>query len=92
MLSREECKTQCIECEQVFHESCIGSQDIHEVCGHRVEYYSDSEDSDRQSEEDYVPEGENDPEGRYVSSDDDHSGIVRINNRSRSIVKESKLL
>ena len=46
----------------------------------------------RQSEEDYVPEGENDPEGRYVSSDDDHSGIVRINNRSRSIVKESKLL
>ena len=91
MLSREECKTQCIGCEQLFHESCIGSREIHDLCGHEVEYYSDSE-SDRQSEEDYVPEGENDPEGRYVSSDDDHSGIVRINNRSRSIVKESKLL
>ena len=75
----------------MFHESCIGSRETHDLCGHKVEYYSDSE-SDRQSEEDYVPEGENDPEGRYVSSDDDRSGIVRMNNRSRSIVKESKLL
>ena len=47
---------------------------------------------DRQSEEDYVPEGENDPEGRYVSSDDDRSGIVRITYRPRSVVKESELL
>ena len=92
MLSREECKTQCIECEQVFHESCIGSQDIHEVCGHKVEYFSDSEDSDRQSEEDYVPEREKDLEDRYASSDDDRSGFMRVNNRSRAVVKESKLL